>query len=124
MIYGDTTAKRVVLLESPMSMFRHIHQIPIVCTLGSNITEYQFRHLERFEEIIVCNENDKAGWKMNRLVSKRLERKSRISIWQNPFTKKWDAADLDDETFMDLVDDAVPASIWDPNKRLIEYKPK
>lgn len=113
-LYGDVSARRAVVLESPMSVLRHIHQIPIVATFGSNVTDEQLRLLERFDELIICNENDKAGWKMNRLLSRELSRKVRLSIWESPYRGEWDAADFDDDTFMNLVDSAVPASIWEP----------
>jgi len=112
--YGDLTARRAVLVESPMSVLRHIHQTPIVATLGSNVTADQLRFLERYDELICFNENDKAGWKMIRHVTNALARKVRMSVVENPYTKDYDPADLDDDTFMGLVEEAVPASVWTP----------
>lgn len=123
-LYGDLTARKAVLVESPMSVLRHIHQVPMVATLGSNITDWQLRALERYDELTLFNENDKAGWKMIRYVTRHLSRKVKLNVVDNPFTKEFDPADLDDDTFLALVNDAVPSSIWSPKeyREQIRYK--
>lgn len=122
-LYGDTEAKRIVLCESPMSVARHIHHQPMVCTLGSKVTPEQMRLLERYEEIILLNENDKAGWSMIRKVSNALARKVRVNVCENPYNGDYDAADMSDGIVDELVKGAVPASIWQPKfKGLIALK--
>lgn len=123
-LYGDVDARRAVVVESPMSVLRHIHQIPMVATFGSNVTPEQIRALERCDELILFNENDKAGWKMIRKVTNALDRKVRMSVVENPFVKEIDPADLDDDTFIDLVNSAVPSSVWSPKRyrELVPYR--
>lgn len=113
-LYGAERGRTAVCVESPMSVLRHDHQIPHVATLGSNVTSWQLRALERFDRLIIANENDKAGWKMTRLLQKHLARKVELYSWDNPFTKDVDPADIDDDTYMDLIDKAVPIGIWEP----------
>lgn len=113
-LYGDLDARRAVLVESPMSVLRHIHQLPMVATLGSNVTPEQIRALEHYDELILFNENDKAGWKMIRHLSRELSRKVKINVVPNPYNGDYDPADLDDDTFINLVNDAVPSSVWQP----------
>lgn len=115
-LWGEISRqKRVVVVESPMSVLRHIHHTPIVSTLGSNVTPEQMNALaRRYEEIVCFNENDKAGWKMTRNLINSLSRSVRVSSVVNPFHKDVDPADLPEEIFQFLVEEAVPGSIWKP----------
>jgi hypothetical protein len=119
---GPPRHKRAVLVESPLSVLRQCGNVPVVATFGSNVTPDQLRCLEGIDDLVIFNENDKAGWKMIRHVSRALSRKVRVSVVQNPYNKKYDPADFDDDTFMNLVDGAVPAAVWQPNMQGIEYQ--
>lgn len=114
-LYGDISARRALLVESNFSVLRHSHAIPVISTLGSNISPRQFRLLEKFDELIICNENDKAGWKMTRAVERNLSRKVRLYSWVNPY-RDVDPADLETDDLMNLVDNALPISVWEPVK--------
>jgi hypothetical protein len=119
----DRRVRTAVVVESPFSVLRHLHQIPVVATFGSNVTDEQLNRLGRIDRLILFNENDKAGWKMTRHISRALARSNRVDVVQNPYNGDVDPADLDDETFMSLVEGAVPASIWQPRRydQMIPY---
>jgi hypothetical protein len=116
-LYGDTDARKVVLVESPMSVLRQSsRRRPVVASFGSNLTEAQLRLLQRYEEVTVFCENDKAGLKMIRRAINGLSRYTRVSVVVNPYVKEIDPADLDEDTFIKLVDSAVPGAIWAPKR--------
>lgn len=121
-LWGEVNAKHIVLCESPMSVLRHIHHQPMVCTLGSKVTPEQLRLLERYERITILNENDKAGWSMIGKVAHHLRRKVRVDVCENPYVSEIDAGDMPDDIVDDLVKYPAPASIWTP-KRYSELIP-
>lgn len=125
---GDELA---VVVEAPMSSLRHLHHMPeIKGTFGSEVTDAQVRLLSKYPRIVLFPDPDSAGW--NSVTGKweqvgrrrkqvqvglveRLIPYSDVRVVQNPWAA--DPADLDDETVQSLVDDAVPAALWQRPKK-------
>lgn len=113
--------KRIVVVESPMSVLRHMHHLPIGATFGSNITESQIGLLRWYPEIIFWVDNDKAGWQT---IEGRWEDTThhpgaadRLAAYSNvkvvPSDWVGDPAEIDDEAAEDLVAEAIPFEIWE-----------
>lgn len=116
----------VVLVESPMSVLRHVHHTHMVSTFGSVVTDTQIRILADYTDIVIWPDPDEAGWTslMGRDEGKgrskvhvpgtieRLEPYSSVRVVNSPWFA--DPAELDDDTIEDLVSSAVPGSIYTP----------
>jgi hypothetical protein len=121
-LYGETNSRdRIVFVESPMSVLRHAHHLPVVASLGSSVTDLQVRLLHRYREIIFWFDNDKAGYRAL-LGSKsvpgllaKLESYCTLRVVQSPYAQA-DPADLDEEEATALVASAVPYVLWSPPK--------
>lgn len=123
-LYGAVEEPEIVLVESPMSVLRHVHRLPLVATLGAVVSEFQLPLLHHYRRITVWPDNDKAGWDaltgtgfFGRRHEPGLIDKLRdyveVRVVQSPWSKA-DPADLTEEQALDLVEQAVPAAIWHP----------
>lgn len=121
-VYGDFGERHGVVVESPLSVLRHTHQRPVVSTFGSKVTDAQLRLLQSFQSLILFPDPDKAGYQWTRRILNQLSRSVRLSVATSPY-EKVDASDLDDDTFSDLCDSAVPGSVWAPKyyRDLVPY---
>jgi hypothetical protein len=118
----EKPSKRIVVVESPMSVLRHLHHQPMGGTFGFAITDAQIALLKWYPEIIWCPDPDAAGWAQ---VEGHWDEKGRhqpgpveaLTAFSNVrvLTSDWvdDSGALDEDTFSDLVDSAVPFSIWE-----------
>lgn len=136
--YRPTKVRTVVAVESPASVLRHLHHLPIVGTFGASITDSQIRLLAEYDRVIWWGDNDMAGWKAtlgytgkgdsDEIVLgqhpwgdfhpgiERLTPYSAVSVVDSPWAA--DAAEMDDETAEALVAAAVPLAVWEPPKTL------
>lgn len=112
----------LVVVESPMSVLRHLHHLDIAATFGAAITEQQILLMRWYPRVVFWLDNDPAGWEA-------LEGKP------DPATRSWrpgalervsaytqvavvdsdwhaDPADLDDDEADRLVQEAVPHTLW------------
>lgn len=124
----DPARRRAVVVESPMSVLRHLHHLPVEGTFGASITPRQARLLAQHPEVVLWMDNDEAGWKAvagrdEFWPSGRLKEHHPGLIEQlSPFCdvyvvdSEWyaDPADMDDELADALVGGAVPGSLWSP----------
>jgi hypothetical protein len=127
-IYNHQPGRELcVVVESPASVARHTHHLPIEGTFGAEVTDRQVKLLARHKKIVLFMDNDKAGWnavegtfedpigkrppeKKAAGMGERLERYTDVWVVENPW--KADAGDMDDETVEALVDLAVPYALW------------
>lgn len=123
-LYAPPQGDTVVLVESPMSVARHIHHLPISATFGADVTDHQVRLLrDRYERVVLFPDNDPAGWKWmlghtpegQDYVPSLAERMEHQGMDVDVVESEWDVdpADMDDETVGELVQDAVPAMLWE-----------
>jgi hypothetical protein len=122
-LFGDWGERNIVAVESPLSVLRHTHQQPIVSTLGSKVTDPQLRLLSKCETLTLFPDPDKAGYQWTRRILNGLSRQVRINVAMSPY-EKVDPSDLDDDTFSNLVDKAVPGALWRPKRynELMRYE--
>lgn len=105
----------VLAVESPMSVLSKWHVDPfIVATFGASVTDNQLRVLAQHKKVILWFDNDPAGWKATKDVSEALA--SYTSVFVVDTDEEGDPADLTDERYTELVDEAIPASIWVPKE--------
>lgn len=110
-----------VVVESPLSVLRHAHHLPQICsTFGAEVTETQIRLLHRYNNVLLWFDNDDAGWKATQQVGRELQ--SFCDVWA--VESPWDAdpAELDDRTTEELTARAVPFSVWEPPTELLPWE--
>lgn len=136
--HHPTKSRTAVVVESPASVLRHLHHLPMVGTFGANITNTQIRLLAEYDRVIWWPDNDMAGWKatlgytgkgdshdivLGRHPSgeyhpgiERLAPYTTVDVIDSPWAA--DAAEMDDQTAEDLVAAAVPLAVWTPPQTL------
>jgi hypothetical protein len=129
----DPDRREAVVVESPMTVLRHHHHLPLEATFGGEVTEAQVRVLARHERVVLWMDNDEAGWRATAgwerelpgtrrtehvpgLVE-RLEPYCDVRVVDSPWAA--DGADMDDETAAALVAGAVPFAAWERPERLL-----
>lgn len=127
--------RRAVVVESPLSVLRHVHHVPdIEATFSATLTARQIKLLARHDEVIFWFDNDDAGWKA---VNGRTEGKGRYAVHHpgaaeqleyystvKVVPSEWaaDPADMDDATVDELIAQALPYSVWKPPQELKRWK--
>lgn len=118
------SGSRVVLVvESPATVLRHRHHLPIVATFGKDVTDAQVRLLAHFETVVWWPDNDEAGWaatlgrKGERRgdegtlgLPERLEPYSDVLVVDSDWAA--DGAQMPDDLAARLFAEAVPAPVW------------
>lgn len=119
-IYNHHGFLSAVVVESPLSVLRHYHHMPNMCsTLGAEVTEVQQRLLHRYSKIILWYDNDEAGWGSTEALGEALLPFCDVWAVENPW--KADPADLPDSTVEELIGQAVPFVVWERPKSLAEW---
>jgi hypothetical protein len=121
-----------VLVESPMSVLRHDHHLPMAATMGADVTDLQLRTLHRLKRVYLAFDNDKAGWralaggrnKRGRVTSpgliERLRPYTEVFVLPNRYGAisdrpgAPDPSDFTEAEFAAQFADAVPAVLWHP----------
>ena len=123
----DPYQDRAIVVESTMSVLKHWHALPeLVCTFGASVTDEQVRLLQKIPTVILWMDNDSAGWnavlgrpskgKREAGLAEKLAPYTNVLVVENPYAG--DPADLDTDTVINLVQNAVPYSVWQPPKEL------
>lgn len=126
-LYGDVDAKDIVLVESPLSVLRHAHHLPMVATLGASVSDLQIPLLHRYRRITLFYDNDTAGWDALRGTKDvpglfdRLGPFCDLRVVENPFAGA-DPADLSDAEMGYLVETAIPYVRWRRPTQLAVYE--
>lgn len=120
-LYRPPPGKRIVVVESPMSVLRHEHHLPIGGTFGFAVTEQQINLLRWYPEIIFWVDNDPAGWSNleghwdekgvhHPGPAQMLEAYSNVKAVCSDWAG--DPAEFDDDAAEELVEQAVPLALW------------
>lgn len=120
-IYNYLADRTAVVVESPLSVLRHAHHVPGICsTYGAGISQRQIELLHRYDRVVLWLDNDDAGWTATRQVGDALLPFSDVWAVQSPYDA--DPADLDDSTAEELIRQAVPYVVWERPESLVEWK--
>lgn len=113
----DPSRRTAVVVESPMSVLKHRHHLPMCATFGASVTESQIAILADYQRVILWMDNDKAGWTSTTAMAPLMEAYTQVDVVESPWAA--DAADMDDETAAGLVDGAIPFALWNSPAELI-----
>lgn len=116
----DQGAVSAVIVESPFSVLSKAHLAPhIEATFGASVTDRQMRYISIHRRVILFMDNDEAGWKATRKLGDYLIRYSEVLVAPNEWSA--DPADMDDETYLALVEGAIPYALWSPPGEVKEW---
>lgn len=123
-LYGSPEALRAtqaLLVESPMSVLRHSHHLPVVATLGASVSDSQLSLLHRYDRVSIFFDNDQAGWdavegtgtgrKHRPGLVEKLREYVEVRVVDSPWWKA-DPADLTEQEVAELYAGAQPAVLW------------
>lgn len=117
----DSYRSHAIVVESPMSVLRHWTLTPdITATFGAAVTPRQVQWLARHRRVTIFFDNDDAGWDAAPLLADGLSGYCDVRIVMNPYDA--DPADLDPATYLGLVSEAVPYSVWEEPRNLLPWK--
>ena len=115
----DEKADVAIVVESPMSVLAKLHLGHIEATFGASVTDRQVQLLSMHRKVVLFMDNDEAGWNATRRLGEALEAYSAVWVVENPFAA--DPADMDDDTYTSLVEEAVPYAVWTRPETLEEW---
>lgn len=118
----DPKRRKVLVVESPITVLRHRHHLPVEGTFGADVTDAQVRLLSMHEQVVLMMDPDVAGWKAtlgwdgldgehHPGLIERLSPYCDVRVVNNPWSV--DGADMDDETIAALYEQAVPWPLWE-----------
>lgn len=112
----DPKRRTAVVVESPMSVLRHRHHLPMVATFGASVTDSQIMALADYERVVLWMDNDKAGWTSTESVAERLQAYTMVDVVDSPWAA--DAGDVDEQTAAALTEGALPFALWESPREL------
>jgi hypothetical protein len=115
-LYNYDPNRDAVIVESPLSVLRHAHHQHFEATFGAELTERQLRLVADHPRVILWLDNDKAGWRSTEKIGPELERFLPTYVVDSGWAA--DPADMDDDTVAQLVEAAIPFSLWSPPSQL------
>lgn len=117
-IFNYNPKNSAFIVESPMSVLSqyYIHT-NIEATFGASITDRQIRLLADHPRVILCFDNDEAGYNATREVGEELMKWTNVFVWDNPYNA--DMADMDPLTLDIVIHNKIPYSMWKPPEKLL-----
>jgi hypothetical protein len=125
------SGRELLVVESPISVLRHAHHLPVAATMGAGISDFQLPFLHRFDRVTMWLDNDNAGW--NAMTGtgtgkwhtpgliEKLRDYVEVRIVDSPWWKA-DIADLTETEAVDLYKSAKPAVLWRrPDVRKLQW---
>lgn len=112
----DPKGKTAIIVESPMSVARHRHALPMEATFGSAVTDRQIKLIAAHERVILWMDNDEAGWRAMEGINGAPGMIERLMphcpVWVVNSVLQGDPGDVTTEVAELLVASAVPAVVW------------
>lgn len=108
-----------VVVESPMSVLSKSHIAYMNATFGAAVTDRQVKLLSYHPRVYLWFDNDDAGWRATHSFAERAAALTQVFVVPSPYAA--DPADMDDDTFRSLLEEAVPYHLWEQPKELIEW---
>jgi Toprim-like/CHC2 zinc finger len=115
-----TYKEPIVVVESPISVVSKDHLTPMVATFGASVTEKQIKLIGNYRMVLLWFDNDNAGWEATKRVGSALSRYTDVFVVDCDLAA--DPADMDDNTFRDVVAVRTPFALWTPPTHLKEYR--
>lgn len=121
-LYRMPTGSVACVVESPMTVLRHAHHLPLTATFGKDVTDRQVRLLAGYDKVILWPDPDPAGWNaLEGHTDRRGDYTPGLIERLMPYTDVWvtdcdldvDGADMTDDEAVDACQEAVPASVWE-----------
>lgn len=113
----DAKAETAVIVESPMSVLSKCHLGPhIEATFGAKVHDKQLRYLAMHKRVTLFMDNDEAGWKATARLGEYLQDYCPVFVADNPYAA--DPADMDEDTYMGILNDSIPYALWEPPREL------
>lgn len=114
----DAKRREAIIMEAPLSVARHRHELPVEGTFGSAVTDRQISLISaHFERMILWMDNDEGGWKALEGTAKTpgmIERASKYgSVWvvDSPFAG--DPGELETRAAVAVLEEyTIPAVSW------------
>lgn len=125
----DPKAPEAVVVESMMSVLRHVEYRHFEALFGAKVTDLQIKRLVKHDLVILWMDNDTAGWRAiegkpevrptkekpqgeERVpgMAEALARYTEVLIVDSPWSQ--DAGDLPTDVARELIEGAVPWSLW------------
>jgi hypothetical protein len=116
--FNPVPDRDLVIVESPMSVLRHSHQVPVSATFGCRLHDKQIDLITSASAKRIgvrclpwAFDNDKAGWHATEEVGTKLMNRGAVWAVESPF--EGDPADLNDDEFEYVMRECVvPFSVW------------
>lgn len=119
-IFNYQPRQSVVVTESMLSVLTKYHLDPnIEATFGAKVTDRQIELLANHRDVTLFLDSDNAGWSATNHVARALERYVPVWVVPNPYAA--DVGDLDEATYLDLLERRVPYAVWTPPTELIPW---
>lgn len=119
-IFNHHPKDSVVVVESMMSVLSKYHLDPrIEATFGAKVTDRQISLLAGHRSTILWFDNDDAGWAATKRVGDALL--AYHPVWVVPCPYAADVGDLDEATYLDLLDKRIPYALWTPPEELVPW---
>jgi DNA primase len=110
-LFNHHPGRRTLIVESPMSVLSKWHAYPrISATFGASTTDRQCQIIGESDSVILWMDNDPSGWSATEQIAERVSNHCPVLVVPSPWAA--DVADVDDETFLGLLDEAVPYAVW------------
>jgi hypothetical protein len=112
---------RLLVVEGVLSVVSKSHLAPNMCsTFGASVTDRQKLLISDHHQVDLWFDNDNAGWKATRDVGDFLSKYCDVFVIENDLAA--DPADMDDETFQEMLQCRTPFAMWDAPTSLRELK--
>jgi hypothetical protein len=140
-IYNHLPSMRAVVTEAMLSVLRHEHAYHAEAVFGAKVTDLQMRRLVKHDEVVLWMDNDRAGWdavlghpevpptkekpqgkEAVPGMAEVLSAYTRVRVVDSSWSQ--DPADLPTDEAVNLVDAAVPWSVWQPPQVLYCFECK
>jgi hypothetical protein len=119
-IYDHKPGRDVVVVESMLSVLTKAHlDQPIEATFGAKVTDRQIDILARHKSVTLFMDADEAGWKATHHLGVELAKY--LPVWVAPCPYAADVGDLDDDTYLELLEQRIPYAVWREPTELIPW---
>lgn len=116
----DYLAENATVVEAPLTVARHLVDIHMEATFGTSVTDNQVHLLSKHHpRLTLWMDNDQSGWTATGKLGYALRRHTSVWVVDSPYAQ--DAGEIDTWRAKELIEEAIPWSLWKPPKSLRCY---